>query len=480
MDRREFLALTGASALHLRSRNFLSDLVKATQPATKADFTISIGPASTELAPNRVVKTIGYNGTAPGPLLRMLEGKEISVDIFNKTDVPELVHWHGQLIPSEVDGSSEEGTPFIPPHGYRRYTFTPRPAGTRWYHTHTFAGRNLHRGFYTGQFGFLYVEPSNDPGSYDQEIFLALRDWGPFFTAEEEEEEETCIRPEGPRVVPASYQAGPAATENGLEVGYKAFSINDRALGHGEPIRVRQGERVLLHVLNASATEIRRVALPGHKFTVVALDGNPVPMPAAVETIQIAPAERVDAIVEMNQPGVWIFGTTNDEDREDGMGIVVEYAGQNAKAKWIAPGRIPWDYTIFGKQAAAPATPPHETFHLIFTKIPGGKGGYNRWLINGKSFPHSKPLIVHRGWRYRLILENQSDDAHPVHLHRHIFELTKVDGRNTAGVMKDTVLVKPNRPVEVDFVAHNPGLTLFHCHQQLHMDFGFMMLLKYT
>ena len=68
----------------------------------------------------------------------------------------------------------------------------------------------------------------------------------------------------------------------GFEVGYELFSINGRMLGHGEPIRVKQGERVLFHVLNASATEIRSLALPGHVFSVVALDGNPVPTPAEV------------------------------------------------------------------------------------------------------------------------------------------------------------------------------------------------------
>src|SRR5450755_4612079 len=68
----------------------------------------------------------------------------------------------------------------------------------------------------------------------------------------------------------------------GYEVGYRSFTINGRMLHHGEPIRVKQGERVLFHVLNGSATEIRSLALPGHSFHVVALDGNPVPNPADV------------------------------------------------------------------------------------------------------------------------------------------------------------------------------------------------------
>jgi FtsP/CotA-like multicopper oxidase with cupredoxin domain len=195
MDRRQFLAIAGATALQISSRPLLPDLAQAVQSDTKADFAIRIAPVSVELAPGRIVKTIGYNGTASGPILRMREGKQISVDVFNNTDVAELLHWHGQFIPSEVDGSAEEGTPSIPARGHRRYRFTPKPAGTHWYHTHAMAGRNLGRGLYTGQFGFAYIESKNDLGVYDQEVFLALREWEPFFTKEEEDEEETCARP---------------------------------------------------------------------------------------------------------------------------------------------------------------------------------------------------------------------------------------------------------------------------------------------
>ena len=110
-----------------------------------ADFTIKIAPVIVQLDPNRAISTIGYNGSSPGPVLRMREGKPITVDVLNETDVPELVHWHGLFIPPEVDGSEEEGTPMVPAHGRRRYQFVPRPAGTRWYHTHTMAGIDLHR-----------------------------------------------------------------------------------------------------------------------------------------------------------------------------------------------------------------------------------------------------------------------------------------------------------------------------------------------
>ncbi len=77
-------------------------------------------------------------------------------------------------------------------------------------------------------------------------------------------------------------------------------------------------------------------------------------------------------------------------------------------------------------------------------------------------------------------MRNGSDDIHPIHLHRHSFELTRLGGKPTAGILKDVVMVGGYQEAEIDFVADNPGLTLFHCHQQLHMDFGFMTLLDYS
>jgi FtsP/CotA-like multicopper oxidase with cupredoxin domain len=69
------------------------------------------------------------NGQFPGPLLRFTEGKRAIIDIYNNTDIPEVALWHGQMIPSEVDGAIVEGTPVIPPHGMRRISFVPKPSG---------------------------------------------------------------------------------------------------------------------------------------------------------------------------------------------------------------------------------------------------------------------------------------------------------------------------------------------------------------
>src|ERR1700689_714887 len=176
MQRRDFLKLTGvaAAAAPLGAQQPQSFLAPAaSEDVAKTDFTLQIAPITVELAPNRILSTIGYNGISPGPLFRMKEGVPVTVNVVNNTDVPEFVHFHGLLIPSEVDGSEEEGTPVVPAHGGRSYRFTPTPAGTRWYHTHTMSMDDLHRGSYTGMFGFLIVEGANNPGNFDQEHYLA-------------------------------------------------------------------------------------------------------------------------------------------------------------------------------------------------------------------------------------------------------------------------------------------------------------------
>ena len=201
MNRRDFVKFSGIAAIELGAARLLMSQAQPAMPGMqsnaappagpKADFTLRIAPVTVELTPSRIISTIGYNGTSPGPLLRMQEGKPVTVDVINETDVPELVHWHGLFIPPEVDGVEEEATPMVPPHGRIRYQFTPRPAGTRWYHTHTMAGADLHRGAYTGQFGFLMIDSASNPGSYDKEIFLALREWEPYFNPEEEDDDDT-------------------------------------------------------------------------------------------------------------------------------------------------------------------------------------------------------------------------------------------------------------------------------------------------
>ena len=490
--RRDFIKTAGTLAGATWIPGPIRQTATQAQPPEKdasVDYTIKIGSNPVEVSPKHIISTTTYNGQFPGPLLRFKEGQRVTVDIVNETDTPEQLHWHGQTVPFDVDGAAEEGTPFVPAHGKRRISFVPRPSGYRFYHSHNRAGADLYAGQYGGQVGHVYIEPKREAGNYDREVFLVLKEFEPSFSRGGDMPQDVLspatkvkeLQERGEAAMKASLAEG---MPHGYEVGYGLFTINGRMLGHGEPVRVRVGERVLFHVLNGSATEIRSLALPGHRFRVVALDGNPVPHPSTVPVLWLGTAERVSAIVEMSHPGVWLMGDTADDDRRHGMGLVVEYANRPGKAQWIAPPPFRWNYTRFAKPGAtAPA--PDETFEMIFAKENAAVEGFNRWTINGVAYPMANavaPASFHlqQGRRYRIHMRNESDDLHPIHLHRHSFELTSIAGVSTAGVMKDVVMLGGYQELSVDFVANNPGLTLFHCHQQLHMDFGFMALFDYV
>jgi FtsP/CotA-like multicopper oxidase with cupredoxin domain len=447
LTRREMLRIAGA----VTASTAMPACARALEAA---DFRIEIAPYSLEVSRNKFIKTVAYNGQVPGPLLRMREGRPVTVEVTNHSANAELVHWHGQFVAPATDGAMEEGTPMIGVGQTVRYGFTPAPTGFRWYHTHTSAGNDLRKAGYSGQHGFLFVEPKEIASRYDREVFLGLHDWNGYLLGGE---------------------------DGSMNPVYDVSTINGRTMGFGEPVRVKQGQRVLIHLLNSSATEPHWIALAGHDFEVVALDGNAVPSPKKVSMLRLAPAERVSAMVEMTNPGVWVLGEVRKHVQAAGMAMVVEYEGQGGKAKWIQPEELNWDYALFGSSASGKTgTEDVVNIPMLFESKFAGHGAMDRWMINGKSYPHTDEIKLKAGQRYRLQFKNPSSDPHPVHLHRHSFELCRLAGVETRGIMKDVVLVGAGTEVEVEFTADNPGATLFHCHQQNHMDMGFMTVFQYV
>jgi FtsP/CotA-like multicopper oxidase with cupredoxin domain len=349
----------------------------------------------------------------------------------------------------------EEGTPMIAPGGSVRYTLNPDPPGFRWFHTHTFAGKNLTKAQFGGLHGFVMIEPRENPGRYDREVFVALHDWGAHFEGN---------------------------NDGFMSPVYDVSTINGKMLGFGEPLRVKQGGRVLIQVLNSSPTAVHWIALAGHGFRIVALDGNDVQQPQTVPMLRLAPAERVSAIVEMKNPGVWVLGEVRKHVQAAGMGIVIEYSGATGKPVWKQPEDLVWNYQQFSALGGTdrgddPAIPIVLAFDSKFQ----GHGNEEIWRINGKSYPHTDEPVLTAGRRYRLIMKNLSMDDHPMHLHRHTFEVRRIDGSpEMHGLWKDVVLVPAKSTAEVEFLANHPGRTLFHCHQQDHMDRGFMMVFRYA
>ena len=448
MKRRAFIRQAGAAL----AGAVLSAATRE-RAQTAADVNLEIAPLALEIAPRKIIHTVAYNGQVPGPLIRWPEGKPIAIDVLNRTSIPEIVHWHGLAISSEMDGSAEEGGSMIAPGARFRYRFTPKPAGFRWYHTHAFAGHDLKRGTYSGQFGCFYIEPRNDAGAYDQEIFLTLHDWNAYMGA---------------------------SGDSSMEAAYEYATINGRMLGFGDPLRVREGQRLLLHVLNASASLVHWLALSGHQMTVVAMDGNPVPEPRS-DARDSPGAGRACRCSSCDEPAR-VPGF-----REKPVTLSAKWAWASwssmptSKASRPGSSRRKRSGTIGLLRESRPLPgEPDEIMPLRFESKFHGQGAFDSWTINGKSFPHTDTVMLRQGKRYRLRMTNHSSDDHPLHLHRHTFEVTSLDGKPLSGLNKDVVIVPANTVAEVDFTADNPGATLFHCHNQTHMDFGFMMLFQYA
>ncbi len=462
MNRREFLQSAGmTAALPLAARN-VPALAQGNR-AARPDIALRIEPTTLEIGRGVLVKTVAYNGQVPGPLLRLREGVPVTIDVTNASANVDIVHWHGLAIDALSDGAAEEGSPMIGAGKTVRYRFRPKPPGTRWYHTHAMAMDNLELAGYTGQFGFLLVEGREPTPEVDLEVNLAVHHWGPSFV---------------PVVETMRRESANVPQTCGSDVGYRYATLNAHMLGAGEPIRVKQGQRVLFRLLNASATENTVLALPGHSFLVLAMDGNPVPHPKRVEVLSLAVGERVDAVVEMGSPGVWVLASTVAAERAKGLGVVIEYAGRGGGPVWREPAAEVWDYAQFA--GSEPAPEPAETFTMTIRDAGALHGSkFDTWTINGDAWPNVTPMMIDQGKRYRMLFRNASGDQHPMHLHRHSFEVTGIGTKRMSGLRKDTVNVMPLETVAVDFVADNPGNSLVHCHQQLHMDYGFMQMFKY-
>jgi FtsP/CotA-like multicopper oxidase with cupredoxin domain len=463
------LALGGASvAGWMLNRRIPSVLAES-----RLRLRLEIAPLTLEVAPGHVIRTTAYNGGVSG-VLRMPEGQPVDVEIENRLSTEELVHWHGFAVDASMDGTAEEGSLAVAAAGRLRYTLPPQRAGSFYVHSHAMACGNMTAGMYSGQFTFVYVEPRHNPGRYDREVFLSTHEWEPYMV-NEAAEQKTLEEMHHLRMDPE--EAGEVG-EGGWDIRYRVASVNGRSFGHGEPIRVRQGERVLFHLLNGSATENIELALPGHTFTVVAMDGFAVPHPATVETVSLGVGERMDVLVEMTAPGVWVLGSTDEAARAAGLGVVVEYAGASGDPVWIDPSvSADWDYGQFAGEGISNLQAEEIPFTL--KRLPLTENGAERWAMTDvRGRISSAPIQLQRGRPYRLTLRNESDEWHPMHLHRHAMTLARYRGKSIGGLKKDTLLVPPFEAVELLLTPQAAGPALFHCHNQMHMDAGMHAVLQ--
>lgn len=434
---------------------------------------LNLASSSIEIADNRFIRTTSYIDHLPGSVIRLQSDHPTEIRITNNTNEEEFVHWHGLRVSAALDGTPEENSCGVLAEGVLNYTLPPSEPGFYFAHSHVMCEHDLTRGPYSGQLVPMVIGSLACAESFDQEVFLTSHEWEPriFDTAGNERslEEMHHLR------IDNESEEGEEIPDDGWDIVYHAATINGKILGAGEPIRVRNNERILFRILNASATEHLKLSLPGHYFLIVALDGYPVPKPALVEVLELGVGERLDAIVVMDTPGIWVLGSPDDQHRALGMGVVIEYADRAGKPIWSPPAdTTPWNYLRFSAVTKNEELSNNNLSYRI-ERRPSGPDGFERWAMVPLSSVQEDLRV---GERSRITLYNSSDEAHPMHLHRFPFELTNIAGQPCAGIRKDTVVVPPFQQVQFDVLPDNGGPALLHCHNQMHMDCGLKTLLS--
>lgn len=407
----------------------------------------------------------GYDGTVPGPTLRVRRGDEVRVRLYNDLPEPTLVHWHGLRLPNAMDGVPHLTQHPIGPGESFDYRFRAPDAGTFWYHSHLYSSEQLERGLY----GALIVEEP-EPVGVDHDVLLVLDDWR--LTSSGEIDERSF------RSVHDAAHAG--------RIG-RHVTVNS---AQNLDIPVASNERLRLRLVNAANARVLRLRVVGHAARVMAIDGQPAePFLAAGAQVALGPGNRVDLFVDATlTPGSLAPLMVEHFGDEIAVARLV-YAGAAGRP---APRPDP-------KPLPANPLPERMDFRnalrvevpldggamsaLIMGSMRGGQeipghGLDSRariWTLAGKaSSGHDGPplLSVARGRTVMLNFDNRTAFAHAMHVHGHHFRLLDRLDDGWKPFWLDTVVVEPRQNARIAFVADNPGKWMIHCHMLEHQETG--------
>ena len=483
LSRRTLLKACAAGAASLG----LPGLTLSARAAGVRDFFLRAAPGRTQFAPAPHGETPAwcYNGTVPGPEIRVRQGERLRITVENGLAEETTVHWHGLRVPNAMDGVPHLNQPPIAPGKSFFYEFDAVDAGTFWYHPHQRSFEQVGRGLY----GPLIVEEPAPP-QVDRELFWVLDDWRLTRSAE----------------ISDDFGNGHDMSHNG-RIG-NTVTINGRV---PDALPVRSGERIRLRLINAANARIFGLDFQGHAPTVIALDGQPVtPHAPAGGLVVLGPAMRADIMLDMTgKPNSRV--TVSDRF----------YRGLEYRLIDLVYDQRPVRDTVPDWPIALPANPlpepdlaearRHEVIFnggmmgaMVMAKMGGSMGeggrtgmasgmmrgmmgmmhGQGIWFVNGKAAEGHvlDPMLTLDLDRSHVIaMTNATAWHHPIHLHGHSFRvISRNDAPTPHREWQDTVLMAPREKVEVAFVADNPGDWMFHCHILEHQAGGMMGVIRVT
>lgn len=420
MDRRQFLASASALALFPRVASAAQDKLRL-----KAEAVIQ------QVLPQGEGKTamLGFNGSMPGPELRLRRAQRAEVEVENGLEEGTAVHWHGIRLENKMDGVPVLTQNLINPDERKTYSFVPPDAGTYWYHSHYISNEQVAR----GMMGPLIVEDDTPP-DVDHDITVLLSDW-------QMEEDGSLVE---------EYTDMHSVAHGGY--------MGNFARGFLSKSQVRVGDRVRLRLINAATNRIFPVQISGVTGLVVALDGMALTAPRPLDEIILAPAQRADLIVD-------VLGSVGfDMVTRDGAYRLADLAAEGANTDRQA-GPI---LALAPPELPVPATPTqHLTLKMMGGAMGGRHGGDNIWAFNDISDLHEDPFgSFERGETVRITMVNDTSFPHGIHLHGHHFYEINADG--TLGDLRDTTLVNARESRDIICIFDNPGNWLLHCHMLSH------------
>lgn len=421
------------------------------------EVTLTAAPTRRQLMPGGpLVSVYAYNGSIPGPTLDLREGDSVIIHFHNQLPEPTTVHWHGLHIPANADGS-----PLYPiaPGRSHDYSFRLRAgsAGTYWYHPHP----DKRSGFQVsmGLYGGIIVHAPQDPLSAKgiPEKLLILSD--------NRFDSHGAIAFPDPKSITADIDL-----ENGRE-GDVLF-VNGQVM---PTIPIARGEVQRWRIVNASASRIYRIALPGQRLIQVGTDGGLIEHPVEVPSVLLSNSERVEVLVRgTGAPG----DTTALEDLP-----YDRYMPQTRPADWTRTRQMlsvaySADSTTHAVEIPAVLRPIEalDTTQVRVRRVIVMSQG----LIDGRQMDmHRVDIRAHLGATEIWTIQNVVGMDHPFHLHGFHFQILDRDGvREPFRSWKDTGNVPKHSSMRI--VVHFddfPGKWMYHCHILDHEDEGMMGIL---
>ena len=418
------------------------------------EVTLVASEGEIELFPGIESKVWYFNGTVPGPEIRIQLGDTLRIRFVNNLPQESSIHFHGIRVPNAMDGVPGVTQPAIAPGEHFIYQFTPKDSGTYWFHPHANSSEQIERGLY----GLLIVEDSND-AQYSQDRVLVIDDW---------------------RIL-NDHQIDPHfVTPHDLAHDGRWGNIITVNSSLDYRIVVRPGERIRLRMLNSSNGRVYRLGFGELKAKIIAVDGMLVQKVFDAQGFDLAPGNRIDVDVTIPvdlQTNIFAIEDMFTFQRHTLAYIVVK--GEAVLTPQFAyptnPQLPQWDTA-----AHYPVDIEYRLNIQQFSRIVEGERREGlEWTINDQAFPRYTQYNFEHNRFYKMRFVNASSRIHPMHIHGQFF---KVISRNGEPVnepfFRDTVLIYSQERVEIAMVPLDRGIWAHHCHILEHADSGMMTLFQ--